>query len=123
MAKVIGTHKFKVNLDKIASRNLPKAYSSAMTAITLSIKGDSQKRAPVDTGFLKSSAYANILKVDKNGTTGIVGYTANYATYVHEQTWKKHTVGEAKFLENAVKNISSKFTEIFGLYIKKIGMK
>jgi len=123
MATVIGQHKIRIKLNKITSKDLPKAYSSAMTAITLMVKGESQKRTPVDTGYLKSSAYSNIIGVNKLGVKGIVGYIAKYAIYVHEHTWKKHVVGEAKFLENAVKIVSKKVNDIFAHYIKHAGLK
>jgi hypothetical protein len=35
----------------------------------------------------------------ENGTAAVVGYTAEYAVYVHENLEVHHTVGEAKFLE------------------------
>lgn len=123
MASVTGINRLRAKLNRIDTRDLPKAYGSAMTAVTLEVKGNSQKRTPVDTGYLKSSAYSNLVKVNEYGVVGTVGYSANYAIYVHEHTWKKHQVGEAKFLENAVKHIISKVPEIFSFYIKKIGFR
>lgn len=42
----------------------------------------------------------------KNQTCSvIVGYTANYAIYVHENLEAKHTVGQAKFLEEPARRL------------------
>lgn len=66
---------------------------------------DAKRRTPVDTGALKSTG-----RVERDGATVTMrfggratnGKIVRYAVYVHEVTWYKHKVGEAKFLENAI---------------------
>lgn len=59
----------------------------------LFLQRESQKIVPVDTGNLKNSAYTR-----KTGsgfsTTVNVGYTAEYAIYVHENLDAKHKPGK-----------------------------
>jgi hypothetical protein len=50
-----------------------------------------------------------------------VGYTANYAVYVHENLQAHHTVGEAKFLEGPARRMSRQLGEIV-LARKRQGM-
>lgn len=52
-------------------------------------------------------------KRHKNSST-IVGFTANYAVYVHENMEAKHTVGQAKFLEQPLRQLANDgtFTKI-----------
>jgi hypothetical protein len=44
----------------------------------------------------------------------IVGYSAYYAIYVHEDLTKNHKVGEAKFLENAAKVMENTLAQHVG---------
>lgn len=71
----------KVNraIDNIQDRKVVRALTSAM------IIGSSQAAiyTPIDTSYLINSQFREIVV---NGTriTGRVGYTANYAAYVHD---------------------------------------
>lgn len=71
---------------------------------------------PIDTSTLLNSQYR---KVDKDGTkiVGTVGYTAEYATYVHDQNVKqrfRRSTAEKEFLrkgfEEAEPNIRAVIT-------------
>lgn len=42
----------------------------------------------------------------EHGKSVIVGYTAQYAIYVHENMQSAHRVGNAKFLENPARELS-----------------
>ncbi len=65
----------------------------------LLVQRESQKLVPVDQGNLKNSAYTEMV-----GPLVVqVGYTADYALYVHEDMNAAHAVGEAKYLEKAEK--------------------
>jgi len=65
----------------------------------LYIQKESQKIVPVDTGALRNSAFTR--KEGKGSkTVGIVGYTMDYAIYVHEDLDAQHAPGKtAKYLE------------------------
>lgn len=59
----------------------------------LFLQAESQKIVPVDTGNLKNSAYT---RTEGSGfeTTAEVGYTADYAIYVHEDLEARHKPGK-----------------------------
>ena len=63
------------------------------------VKRESMLKSPVDTGNLKASSF---ITIGKMGKTIFVGYTAEYAIFVHEDENAHHPVGESKFLENAL---------------------
>ena len=99
----------------------------------LFIKGEAVERAPVEFGILRNSAFSQLSSLaSKDNSSVKVGFTAEYAAYVHEMpminkgksrqgTGKKGSYwdgGENKFLEKAVKlNIK----EILGIIQKEAG--
>lgn len=86
-AKVRGIHEAKANLNRIIQdihgRKIVRAIQSAL------VIGSSQAAlyTPIDTSTLLNSQYREI---NASGTrvTGRVGYSANYAVYVHEMSGK-----------------------------------
>lgn len=90
----------------------------------------SQKKVPVDFGFLKSSGFMKMTGNRQTGPRATIGYTEEYALYVHENLEARHgpdrapfrrgktTIGpggigqEAKFLENAIKENEDKIVAI-----------
>ena len=98
MIKVSGVKKALKELNK-AAYDRKKATMRGLLKAGLILQADAQRRTPVDTRNLRGSAYTR-----KNGDAAVdVGYTAAYAVFVHEDLEAKHTNGEAKFLENAIK--------------------
>ena len=68
------------------------------------IMADAKKRTPVDLDVLRPSG--DVLPPQISGTKvrivmGFGGAASKYAIRQHEELGYKHTVGEAKFLENA----------------------
>lgn len=57
-----------------------------------------QRNCPVKTGRLKNSGYVHVLGYEVE-----IGFTADYAATVHEDTSASHDTGEAKFLETPFK--------------------
>lgn len=80
-----------------------------LMAAGLIIQRESQRRTPVDEGNLKGSAYTR--RSQFGGLEVEVGYTADYAVPVHEILDARHPVGEAKFLENAIKDKAGEVVE------------
>jgi len=70
------------------------------------IYDDSQPRVPVDTGALKRSGIVEQVdkgyKIKYHSENPKNGY--NYAVIQHENTSFKHRVGQAKYLEDAIKS-------------------
>jgi len=71
-----------------------------LLSAALLVKGEAQRRTPVDTGNLKNSAYTD--SEGGNDPAAVIGYQASYAPFVHEDLEARHDNGEAKFLERAL---------------------
>lgn len=68
-----------------------KAWIRGLKKAGLFLQKESLKLVPVETGALKGSAFTSINKEGRNGVSDvIVGYTASYAVYVHEDLTKAH---------------------------------
>lgn len=66
----------------------------------LFLQRESQKIVPVDTSNLKGGAFTRNVSGSGFDANMVVGYVADYATYVHENLQAKHQSGkQAKFLE------------------------
>jgi len=77
-------------------------FQEAETILTLS-KTD---YVPVDTGALRASGFVEppiIASSQVSVTLGFGGPAAPYAVIVHEDLTKRHTVGQAKYLEVPLK--------------------
>lgn len=57
-----------------------------------------QQNCPVKTGRLRNSGYVHVLGYEVE-----IGFSADYAATVHEDTSAGHDTGEAKFLETPFK--------------------
>jgi hypothetical protein len=108
------------NMTSFEKNRLPRAYRVAILKALLLVEAESMRRTPVDTGNLRSSAGGNsrITKANRQGASGEMGYTANYAVHVHERTDLHHTNGEAKFLQNAISAVLPKLPNEIGMSIK-----
>ncbi len=66
----------------------------------LFLQRESQKIVPVDTSNLKNGAFTRAEKMGGVVTDVLVGYTADYAVFVHEDMKANDASGkQAKFLE------------------------
>jgi hypothetical protein len=117
MAKVTGVKGVNETLGKIAD-NIKSGAKMGVKAALLSIKAEAQIRTPVDTGNLRSSASVTMTREDKSVVRGSVYYTPTYAPPVHEMTSSAHTVGEAKFLSNAVESQRGNIMKILKTYMR-----
>jgi hypothetical protein len=97
----VDTFQFKANLDKI-SKNVEKELEKALSVASLVVMRQSMENCPVDTGFLRASAFRTDVQKDPSKMRVHVGHNAYYATYVHEIMHYHHPVGMAKFLERAI---------------------
>lgn len=105
---------------KEAMRRIARATQRGTLQAALGVEGSAKKRVPVEYGNLRASGYSRKHPTIANAAE--VGFTAAYAFYVHENLEMKWRglprrsgigvywgpKGEAKFLENAVRdNIES----------------
>lgn len=105
-----------------------KGLRVGLIRMGLMVQRESQKRVPLDTGALKNSAFTRDItgqksidvKISETGKSAkpteavtvigdgndkpqvIVGYTQNYAIFVHERLELRHPIGQAKFLSSVL---------------------
>jgi len=106
---------------KEATEAMAKGCNRGLRRAGLLLQRESQKLVPVDYGVLKASAFTRA-EGEGFGTTVIVGYTANYALFVHENTemkwkglprsaphkglyWDPQGRGQSKFLETPMRRL------------------
>ena len=82
---------FRKAVERGGSRGIRQACEAVLAR--------SNSLVPVDTGRLRDSG-----SIDVQGLEGAVGYSADYAALVHENTLVHHAKGEAKFLETAAED-------------------
>lgn len=111
MARVNGIRGIIKGLRDAAKRH-EKNFERGITKVGLFIQRESQLIVPVDTANLKNSAFT---RKEGSGfdTVIIVGYTAEYAIYVHEDLEAAHAEGKtAKYLERVIRERRPEMREI-----------
>lgn len=94
--------------------------TAALYEEQLALDANMVKRIPVDFGRLRASHYAAPpVEVSPGRIVGENGVGTDYAIYVHERTELRHTTGEAKFLENALKARTPGFAERMAKRVKR----
>lgn len=100
------TRKFKQNMAKVREA-IERDLDEGLKKAALVLQAESQKRAPVDTGALRASAFTRRVGGDKpNQVVYQVGYTQAYGIYVHEMVGSTFKVGEPKFLEGPAREMA-----------------
>ena len=117
--KVLGRKRFRSSLKTISKVDFPELYRISLKETSDKTLKDSLAKTPIDTGHLRSSASAKVLKVSPEGGKAEVKYTAKYSIPVHEILTSHHPVGQAKFLESAVLSMMPVFPKIVGKSLSK----
>src|SRR5690606_37718863 len=93
-------------------KNISEVSNVVQNAL-LDCGNDLQQKAqdltPVDTGALRASAYTEA--ESGSNPSVIVGYTEEYAIFVLDNLEAHHPVGQAKFLEQPLKENADKYAE------------
>lgn len=108
--RIDGIGKVLSNLNRSISGIKSKSRQGLQTA-ALVVLGTSKELTPVDTGNLRAGTYTKLIG-GLNNPGAEIGYTAAYAVFVHERTELHHPVGQAKFLETALKQNAKRVLEI-----------
>ena len=130
---VIESRKLEQQLKKALKRN-PEVTTKTVTNIAYDLAGRSAKRAPRDTGDLRSNCSAVVngtLVFEKEKKTGDspapkskikaeVGYGLPYAVRQHEDMGLHHKDGEPKFLENPFLENEQKYIDKLKAIPKKV---
>jgi hypothetical protein len=104
-------------MPRVALEALKQAMRQELEAV-LSL---AKKKAPVDSGRLRASGYVTPPEIEGGVVlNGEVGFSAEYAVYVHEKTEARHVVGEAKFLEKAINERSKGYAERLAARTRKL---
>lgn len=95
-------NKFKKSISEI---------TSVVEDALLDCGNDLQQKAvditPIDTGALRASAFTEA--ESGSNPSVIVGFEEEYAIFVHENLEAHHPVGQAKFLEQPLKENADKY--------------
>jgi hypothetical protein len=102
MTKVTGEKEILAELARLAKK-YPYEAELSLWEEAYALSANMTKRIPVDTGRLRSTAYSVFPEEQAGELIAEVGVATDYAVPVHERTEVAHTTGEAKFLENAIK--------------------
>jgi len=107
--KVTGIRQAKSNLDKFISTVQGKKAARAVQSAIMIGSTQAAIYTPIDTSTLINSQYRE-LSVNGTMITGRVGYTANYAIYVHDpnvpQTFRRATA-KKEFLTKGFEDAKS----------------
>ena len=81
--------------------------------------GDAQQLTPVLTGALQGSGTTLPAEIDgSDGISKTIGFNTDYAAAVHEVLTNHHPVGQAKFLETAMREGAPKYGPFVGQQLK-----
>lgn len=102
---ITGAVELNARLKNWQSR-MKKEVAAALYAEALVIQRTSMSRTPVDTGALRAShetTQPDVKSDEISVTIKVGGPAAQYAVHVHEDLEATHRVGQAKFLESAIR--------------------
>lgn len=80
----------------------PAIAEKALARTLLSILAESAEECPVRHGFLRGSRYMTDPVAMYGHVMSSLGYSMDYAIFVHENMRAFHPVGKAKFLEDPI---------------------
>jgi len=114
LIKVTGVQQM-ISKQKAVALALGKTNEINLKRAGLFVLRESKKIVPVDTGTLKGSGFARNVGGPGWLADVIVGYTAKYAIYVHENPHAKHKEGKTyKFLEKVIRDQRKQILKIVG---------
>lgn len=94
-----------------AGERANEALAAAVADEADAVMAESKRRAPVDTGTLRSSGTVAPVERRRGKVRVEMGYggaASAYALVQHEEMGYNHTVGEAKFLERPLRERAPK---------------
>jgi hypothetical protein len=130
-AELIGRRELEIKLQRVSEKQA-KAAQAAMLTAGYRLMKYSQELVPIETGNLSNSGFVTSV-VSSGRTIVLVGYSADYAPYVHERLDTAHgakynlkhataiALGrktikrpkeQAKFLEDPLRNHQNELVDI-----------
>lgn len=108
--KVKGLENVLKNFNK-KLKEIENVTEDSIRDVALDLLGKAKERAPIDTGDLRGSGFAEFTE-SSTEYAAKVGFTETYALAQHEDLTFKHPQGgEAKYLENPLKENESKYLQ------------
>jgi len=100
-----------------------KGVSIGLKLAGLFLQRESQLIVPIDTGALRNSAFTRSVGEGFDTRVG-VGYSQDYAIYVHEDLNARHAPGKvAKYLERPLRTKQSQMLKIIATAAKRVKIK
>jgi hypothetical protein len=106
-------------LEEARKRQL-EAAALAIDQFAEHVLGDAQKLTPVATGALQASGTTSPIEMDGESITKEIGFNTDYAAAVHENLEANHAVGQAKFLETALRENAPKLGPFIASKLKEV---
>lgn len=100
-------------------RRIRRATEDAVRRIGNDLLGRAQRLAPIEEGTLRASGE---LEVDsrRGAVTGTVSFNTVYAARQHEETdWHHPKAGQAKYLEQPLKEQAGRYERILGAAVDR----
>lgn len=101
---------------KAMSPGVNAAAERQLNIVCEDLRGKAAQLAPVDTGDLRGSSFAEV-----KGLDGIVGFQEVYALRQHEETQLNHPKGgQAKYLEQPYEENRDKYIALIKKAVKEV---
>lgn len=112
--QIKGLKELEAKLSRM-SPDTNKAAERALLIVVTDLRGKAADLAPVDTGDLRGSAFAEV-----NGLQGVTGFQEVYALKQHEHVEYRHPKGgQALYLEEPYQNNRDKYIDYIGKAVKE----
>ena len=110
MSEQVDLKQFLAGLEQAEAR----AIAAAKRALVLAaehVKGESQRLTPIEWGTLQNSATVGPVEEQRGLISIQIGHNTSYAAAVHEILTNRHKVGQAKYLETAMRKNTRRVLE------------
>jgi hypothetical protein len=114
-----GFNEVATSFEQMRKRSV-RANRAGLHAGALAIMAISVRLVPVDFNFLRGSAFVEKPRQVGKEARVRVGYGTKYAAAVHERTEVNHTVGQAKYLTDAIDNNNAVFLRVFSMVARRV---
>lgn len=109
-----------MNEHELKQKILEAAIKPALEMIGADLAGEGARRAPVEEGTLRGS-FSHEVKRTASGYEVEVTADTPYAARQHEEvTWKHPKGGEAKFLENPLKEKTAQYAAVIAGFVRRM---
>ncbi len=115
-----GQQKIRENILRLG-KAYPAAMAAALYKLGVTILAEAVRRAPVEYGVLRSSAYASPPQGEGVKANVEIGFGTVYAVPQHERMDYRHPKGgEAKYLEKAIQQFAPTSLQLLAKWIEQM---